>query len=353
MSSQTEAHDLVRMAHAFQQTQLLLTADELGTFTALRDGPLTEERLRAKLGLHPRGTRDFLDTLVAHDLLRRTGEHYANNEVAMRRLDSTSPESYLGGVLNLSRQLYPLWSKLPESLRTGKPQIDLSDAFSPDSPDASGHLAAFHRAMADVTRMTAPAVKDALDWRQYRTFVDVGGSTGTLSAELIRAYPWLRASCFDLAATEPHFRDTVAELGLAGEIAFHVGDFFTDPLPEADVLVLGRVLHDWNVTQRRKLLAKAYQAVRPGGAVVVYDAMIDDDRRTRRDALLLSLNMLLYSAGGGEYTFRELSGWLRESGFIEPVAHPIPCGDGTVAVAFKEPRRTPPAEISRNTRGRA
>jgi SAM-dependent methyltransferase len=325
---------IMAMARSFYPSQLLLTAVRLEVFTALADGPKTEQALRERVNLHPRGSRDFFDALVSQGLLVRDGELYANGSTAQQHLDRNKPESYLGGFLALSGQIYPLWANLAESLRTGKPQVNEDHIFEIYQGPIEQQRE-FFATMATVTRMSAPELAKVLDWSHHMSFVDVGGSTGTLSAELVKAHPHLKATCLDLPLLERHFDETVAELGVADKVAFRAADFFTEPLPEADVVILSHILHDWDVEQRKELLRKAFAAVNPGGAVLVLDTMIDDERKSRGHALLFSLDMLLFSPGGSEYTFGELTGWLAEAGFVNPSAHLIARDFETLAIAYK------------------
>jgi hypothetical protein len=325
---------VLRMARSFYPSQLLLNAVQLGVFTALGEGPATGEQLRERLDLHPRAARDFFDALVAHELLVRNGELYSNCATADLHLNQNKPDSYLGGFFSTTAKIYPLWGNLADSLRTGKPQVNQDHIFEIYQGPVEEQRE-FFDTMAGVTRMVAPDVVRALDWSRYKSVVDVGGSTGTLSAEIARAHPHLQTTCLDLPLIKPHFEDKIARLGLAGQVEFHSCDFFTEPLPEADVLVFGHILHDWNVEERQALLDKAFSAVRPGGAVLVFDMMIDDERRSRSHALLSSLDMLLFSPGGSEYTFAELSGWLLTAGFSGPSAHSIAHDFETLAIAYK------------------
>lgn len=121
----------------------------------------------------------------------------------------------------------------------------------------------------------------------------------------------------------PVFEGFVAAHGLADRLTFHGGDFFSDPLPQADVYVMGQILHDWNLEQRQFLLQKAYNALPEGGTLIVYDAMIDDERRHNTYGLMLSLNMLIDTEGGSEYTVTDATQWLQAAGFAEVSARPL------------------------------
>ncbi|MCB1091578.1 MAG: methyltransferase, partial [Verrucomicrobiae bacterium] len=115
----------------------------------------------------------------------------------------------------------------------------------------------------------------------------------------------------------PIFEDYVADNGLTDRLRFAGGSFFTDPLPEADVILYGHILHDWDLEQKKHLLRVAWEALPEGGAVVVYDSIIDDARRENAFGLMMSLNMLVETSGGFDYTGADCQGWMREAGFRE------------------------------------
>jgi uncharacterized protein YijF (DUF1287 family) len=113
-------------------------------------------------------------------------------------------------------------------------------------------------------------------------------------------------------------------------LRFHAGDFFRDPLPEADVLIMGHILHDWNLQQKHLLLQKAYAALPKGGALIVYDAMIDDARSRNVAGLLMSLNMLIETPGGFGYTSADCRGWMKATGFRRTSVVPLTQTDSMV-----------------------
>ncbi|HEX6871397.1 MAG TPA: methyltransferase, partial [Micromonosporaceae bacterium] len=166
-------------------------------------------------------------------------------------------------------------------------------------------------------------------WRDYTSVVDVGGARGNLIASVARAHPHLTATVFDLPQVQPFFDEHMATLGLTGRIGFHPGSFFTDPLPNADVLVIGHVLHDWSPEQRQDLVRSAYRSVRDGGVLVVYDPMLDEDRPSALN-LVISLDMLLTTAGGAEYRPSECRQWMVDAGFTDVTSSPLGFSDTMV-----------------------
>jgi hypothetical protein len=322
---------------AFWGSKAVLSAVEVGVFSVLATGPLPVEPLAEKLGLHRRGARDFLDALVALGLLDRVDGVYSNSPDVDLFLDRAKP-SYIGGLLEMANaRLYPFWGSLTTALRTGLPQNELGsggeDMFATlySDPDA---LRQFLSAMTGVSAGSGRAIAATFEWGRYSTFVDVGTAQGAVPVQLALAHPHLTGTGFDLPAVEPVFRDYVAEFGLSDRIDFRGGDFFADDLPAADVLVMGHILHDWDLARKMTLLAKAYAALPEGGALIVYETLIDDDRRANAFGLLMSLNMLIETSGGFDYTGADCCGWMREIGFRETRVAPL-VGPDSMVVGIK------------------
>lgn len=309
---------IMQLGFGFWASKTLLSAVELGVFTALAGGPLDFEALRGKLGLHQRSARDFLDTLVALRMLERNDGVYANTAESDLYLDA-GKASYVGGILEMAnRRLYPFWGNLTEALRTGRPQNEAKaggDFFAAIYASPQG-LAGFLNAMTGISLPTAHALAARFPWAGVRSVIDIGAAAGSVPVELALAHPHLEAVGFDLPPVRPVFEAYVAQRGLAGRVRFHGGDFMHEDLPSAEVLVMGHILHDWDLEQKRMLVAKAHAALPRGGALIVYDQMIDDDRRKHAAGLLMSLNMLIETPGGFDYTGADCIGWLQAAGFV-------------------------------------
>ncbi|GAA2411575.1 methyltransferase [Actinomadura vinacea] len=310
------AHDVLRMGIAYFQSKVLLSAVELGVFTRLAQEPATEAELRAGLGLHGRAARDFLDALVALGLLRRDRGRYENTPVADTYLDERKP-TYSGGFLTMLDRQFTKWGELTRLLREGGIDYPVEEEKEQhdDMHADPARLRRFMSAMDGINQFTAPALAETYDWGGRRLFADLGGARGNLAAELVKAHPRLDGIVMDLPAVRPVFEEHIDGLGLSGRVRFQGGDFFTDPLPEAEVLILGHVLHDWSPELRAMLVERAYAALPPGGELLVYDVMIDDERRENDFGLLTSLHMMLVSPGGGEYTAADCRAWMRDAGF--------------------------------------
>jgi hypothetical protein len=316
---------ILELGYAFRGAKALMSAVELGVFTELADGPLDGDALRRQLGMAERGARDFFDALVALGLLHRDcGGRYANAAVADLHLDARK-ESYVGGLFeNLNAREYPLWATLTEALRTGRPQtgFEALQHFGPLFSDPQ-RLAFFVRAMTSASLVPAKALAAKFPWGRYETFVDVGTAQGCVPVQIALAHPHLAGAGFDLPILAPSFDRYVKERGLSARIRFVPGDFFADPLPAADVLILGRVLHNWDLVTKRMLLQKAHAALPPGGALIVYERLIDDARSASSIGLLSSLNMLIMTEGGFDFTAADCTGWMRDAGFREMRTEPL------------------------------
>jgi ketosteroid isomerase-like protein/SAM-dependent methyltransferase len=312
---------------AFMSAKVLHSAIEIGVFTELARRPLCAEDLRLRLGLHERGARDFFDALVTLGLLDRHEGVYANTAATATYLGDAGADTYLGGFLEYAgSQWYRSWGKLTDALRTGRSQTHDGDgAFEAIYADPE-LTERFQRAMTGGSLAAAIALPEAFPWRDHRTVVDVGCSDGPLLARLLRAHPHLTGIGVDLPPVAPAFQKTAVRYGVADRMTFTPGDFLAGPLPSADVLILGHVLLDWDLENRRALLAKAYDALPKGGVVLIYDMLIDDERRQNVTSLLLSLHMIVDYRGGSTYTAADCLGWLTDAGFrdcrVKPLAGP-------------------------------
>jgi O-methyltransferase domain/Dimerisation domain len=333
------AEHILQVGLGFWASKALLSAVEMEVFTELSKRPEDLETLRGRLGLHPRAAQDFLDTLVALGFLRRSDGKYSNAPATDLYLDRHKP-SYIGGMLEMANQrLYPHWGHLTEALRTGRQQNEAKDEPGVASPFEAlyadpARLKVFMAAMTGFSRGANLAIAQKVPWSRYRSFADVGTAQGDLAVQVALANPHLSGTGFDLAEVGPVFEEYVGRHGLDGRLRFVAGSFFEDPLPKADVITMGHILHDWNLDEKKMLLRKAYDAVPPGGAVVAYDTVIDDDRSQNAFGLMMSLNMLIETPGGFDYTGADCVGWMREVGFREArVEHLV--GPDSMVVGIK------------------
>jgi SAM-dependent methyltransferase len=308
----------LELGSAFWGSKTLLSAIELGLFSELAaSGPLDADVLRERLGLHERSAQDFFDALVALGMLKRERGEYANTPATDLFLDRLKP-TYVGGMLEMmNARLFGFWNGLTEGLRTGMPQNEAKAGgdFFEALYSEPARLRGFLKAMTGLSAGPATAIAAAFPWERYQTVIDIGCAEGCVPVQVALAHEHVSGGGFDLPEVAPFFDEYVATAGLGERLRFHPGDFFADELPRADVLIMGHILHDWGLDEKRQLLEKAHRALPEGGALIVYESIIDDDRRENAFGLLMSLNMLIETPAGFDYTGAECQRWMREAGF--------------------------------------
>jgi predicted O-methyltransferase YrrM len=332
---------IMQLGWGFFASRTLLTAVELGLFTHLGTGKLTSAQIVERLGLHPRAVPDFPDALVALGLLRRDGDGpealYGNTVETAVFLDKESPQ-YIGGILEMAGdRLYGFWGNLTEALRTGEPQNEMKDTGEPVFTKlyaAPERLEQFMYAMAGVSAGNFRALAQKFDFSRYKTLVDAGGATGQLSCMVAAENPHMRCITADLPPVEPIARRSIEAAGLSHRVSTAVIDFFKDPLPKADVITMGMILHDWNLEKKKHLIKLAYDALPPGGAFIVVESLIDDARRENAFGLLMSLNMLIEFGDAFDYSGADFKAWCSEIGFDRFEIIPL-AGPSSAAVAYK------------------
>jgi hypothetical protein len=321
----------------FWGSKTLLSAIELGVFETLAKGSLGADELRHVLGVHPRSALDFFDALVALGMLRRDESGYGNTPEGDLFLDPAKP-SYVGGLLEMANlRLFGFWDSLTEALRTGEPQNEIksgSGNYFADIYVRPGRLRSFLAGMSGLSIGAAAAIAEAFPWAQYQRVCDLGTAQGMTLVQLLGRHPHLQGIGLDLPPVEPVFNEFAAANGLSEQIRFVVGDFFSDELPEADVYLLGHILHDWGQQEKHTLIKRAYDALPDGGALIVFDAIIDDERRANAFGLLMSLNMLIETPDGADYTGRDCQDWMAAAGFRETYVRPL-VGPDSMVVGIK------------------
>ena len=286
--------------------------------------------------LHPRSARDFFDALVALGMLTRDNGLYANTPETDLFLDKAKT-SYIGGFLEMANaRLYRFWGSLTEGLKTGLPQNEAKEGgnfFSTLYADPV-KLKSFLQSMTGLSMGASQAIAKKFPWKNYQTAFDIGSAQGGLIVQVALAHPHITGGGFDLPVTGPIFEEYIGSFGLSNRLKFIPGDFFKDPLPHADVLSMGHILHDWNLEEKKNLIAKAFDALPEGGACIIFESLIDDERRSNTFGLLMSLNMLIELSGGFDYTGADCTAWLKDAGFRETrVEHLI--GPDSMVIGIK------------------
>jgi acetylserotonin N-methyltransferase len=315
-----EAQPVLDLIDAFRSSKVMFTAVSLGLFDRLEGAPATARELAAEKSCHPDALERLLNACVALGLLGQAGDSYENRPVASRYLRIASPETLTGYILYSNRLLYPLWSHLEDAVREGSPRWDqhfggksgvFDELFSTDESRAT-----FIAGMHGFGLLASPAIVAVLDLGRFSHLCDVGGATGHLAIEACRKYPRLRATVFDLPGVIPHAQRYIAAAGLQDRVGVHGGDFFTDPLPEADLFALGRILHDWSEPKVEALLAKICQRLPAGGGLLICEKVLYPLQDGPLSTNLQSLNMLVCMEGK-ERTAAQYEALTARAGFRE------------------------------------
>lgn len=332
---------ILQAGFGFWSSKVLLTAVSFDLFTTLGQRRLTGAELGGELRIHPRGIRDFFDALVAMRFLERDGDgpeaRYFNTAAGALYLDRNSPR-YVGGILiMLNERLFRFWNDLPEALRTGMPQNEVKHGqkgIFEELYQELPKLEQFMGAMSGLSRINFEAFAEKFDFSSYSSLCDVGGATGLLCIEVAKRHPHLQCISFDLPPVEPVAQRHIAAAGLSDRITTARGDFFSDPLPKADIITMGMILHDWNLEKKKHLIRAAYEALPPGGALIAIESLIDDARRENAFGLLMSLNMLIEFGDAFDYSGAEFREWCSAAGFTRfDVIHLA--GPASAAIAWK------------------
>jgi len=340
-SGEPNPSHIMQVGMGFWPSKVVLSAVELQLFTHLAGDALDGEEIGRRIGLHERAIHDFLDTLVALRLLERDGDgregRYGNTADTAVFLDKNSP-AYIGGILEMSNaRLYRFWGDLTEALQTGEPQNEIKHTGKPMFDELysdPARLEQFMQAMAGISMGNFQALAETFDFSKYETVCDVGGATGRLSMALAARHPHLRCTSFDLPVVAPIAEKAIAAAGLGERVTVGSGDFLTDPLPRADVITMGLILHDWNLERKMHLIRSAHDALPEGGAFIIIENLIDDDRRENAFGLMMSLNMLIEFGDAFDFTGGDFAGWCREAGFRDVRILPL-AGPASAGIAYK------------------
>lgn len=315
--------DIMQTGMSFMRSKVLLAAVKLDLFTTLaKNGPRKASDLGHALGLHPRAWYDFFDALLAMGFLEREGDgpegKYYNTPETETFLDKRRPE-YVGGMLEMCNdRLFRFWSDLDDALKTGQPQNEAKHSQKPMFEELYSdlpRLEQFMSAMAGISHGQFRTFANLFDFSPYKTVCDVGGATGLLSQCIAERHSHMQCISFDLPEVAPIAQRHIDKAGLTDRITTTSGDFFKDPLPKADVITMGKILHDWNLENKLKLIQAAYDALPEGGVFIAIEHLIDDARRENASGLMISLTMLIEFGDAFDFTGADFKEWCSEIGF--------------------------------------
>jgi hypothetical protein len=332
---------IMQIGMGFWASKALLTAVKLDLFTLLATRPLSAKEIKHEKCLNQRGLFDFLDTLTALGFLQKSGNKstaiYSNSADSDLFLDKNKL-SYVGGILEMANnRLYPFWNFLEEGLRSGNPQNEIrtggKSLFEEIYSDVD-KTREFVNAMSGIQTGNFMTFARGFDFSGYSSLCDIGGAGAQLSAQVAINNPHMECISFDLPAVSPIALENISKMGLASRIKIESGDFFTDPFPKADVITMGNILHGWGIRDKKMLMSKAFDALPKGGAFVVLEDIIDNERRENSFGLMMSLNMLIETSEGFNFTLSDFNEWAIECGFSKTSVMPL-TGPTSAVTAFK------------------
>ncbi len=309
---------ILDLIEAFRRSKTMFAAVSLGVFDTLASGPMSLTTLAGTLKADADALERLLDACVNLGLLGRRGDHFEITPAARTYLTKGSPDR-LTGYINYSNDVtWKLWANLEDAVREGTHRW--KQTYGWDGPIFAN---LFHN--EDATReflmgmhgyglISSPQVVAAFDLSRFKCFVDLGGATGHLAIAACQRYPALKAVVFDLAAAVPLARDMASKSTVSDRVHIVAGDFFVDPLPSGDLYAVGRILHDWSEAKIVKLLGRIHEHLPRGGAILIAEKLLTEDRSGPRWAQMQSLNMLT-CAEGKERTLSEYEALLTKAGF--------------------------------------
>ncbi len=304
--------DIRGIATGFQQSRVVLTAFELGLFTAVGSGARTSAEVAADIGTNPRATDRLMNALCAIGLLAKEGGRYSNTAVARRSLVRGEPE-YLAGLMHTAH-LWETWSMLTAAVRKGT-------MVASERPERHGDdwRIAFIDAMHDRARTHALECVRQIGLAGVSSVLDVGGGSGAYAMAFVRAAEGIRATVLDLPEVIPLTRKFLEREGLANRVSTVAGDYLKDSLGrDFDVVFLSAIVHSNATDENRRLIKKCAAALRPRGRVVVQDFVMDEDRVHPPHGAFFALNMLVGTAAGDTFTESEIASWMTEAG-LQPI----------------------------------
>jgi predicted O-methyltransferase YrrM len=334
---------IMQIGTGFWASKVLLSAVKFQIFTTLAERKsMSAAEIKSHLGFKctDRNVFDYLDTLTTFGFLKREGiletAKYSNSINTDFFLDKKKT-SYIGGILEmLNNRLYGFWGNLEAGLLTGHPQNEAKqgdNVFEKIYANADA-LKEFIHAMSGVQMGAFMALAQKFDFSKAKTLVDIGGSAGLLSLMVAKHQPHMSCVTWDLPPVAQVANETIQKFQLQDRVKTAAGDFFKDQFPKADILTMGNILHDWDEETKIMLMKKAYDALPGGGAFVAIENVIDDERNKNAFGMMMSINMLIETGTGFDYTFADFNKWAKQIGFKSTALLPL-AGPTSAAIAYK------------------
>jgi 2-polyprenyl-3-methyl-5-hydroxy-6-metoxy-1,4-benzoquinol methylase len=333
--------NIMQIGMGFWASKVMLTAVKMELFTHLAAGPLKGTEIQSKLNLNDRGLYDFLDCLVAFGFLKREGMKatsiYSNADDVDFFLDKKKP-GYIGGILEMAdHRLYKFWGNLEEGLKTGEPQNEEKNGGTSIFEilySNKEQLHEFLNGMGGAQIGNFMNFAKMFDFSGYKTLCDIGGAGGYLSTQIALHNEHMNCISWDLPPVQPVAQAHIEQMNLSSRVEAQIGDFFQDDMPNVDVITMGNILHDWGKENKLMLIKKAYNSLPEGGALVVIESIIDDERKENAFGMMMSLNMLIETKEGYDFSHADFKELALEAGFKSTSLLDLP-GPSSAVIAIK------------------
>ena len=336
---------IMQIGMGFWASKAVLTAVNFSLFTMLAGSSKKMSEIKSALKLHTidRHIYDWLDALVSLGFLNREGlleqAAYTDSPDTEMFLDEKKP-SYIGGILKMgNNRLYGFWGHLDEALKTGEAQNeshgDSDMNFFNDLYKDSGKLGEFIEAMSGIQMGNFMMLAKKFDFGKYRTMADIGGADGFLSCMIALQHPSVSFITYDLPPVAPLAMKKIDGFNLGHKIKVESGNFLKDPIPSADIITMGNILHGLNENSKQDLIKKVYDALPQNGAFMTIENIIDNQRKENTFGMLMSLNMLIENGDAFDYTMNDFERWAIAAGFKRTELVPL-AGPTSAAIAYKE-----------------
>lgn len=317
---------IMRIALGFAAAKHLFVASAVGLFEALADGPATLDELAAKCGIPPRTLAISAHAVASLGLLERDGNRYRNGAAAAAFL-AGAPGPDLRPMLRFWDQIsYGLWGSLEAAIRAGEGTRQFGGFSAEQQQIFSAGVEAFSSG-------AATALAASYDFGQHRRIMDVGGGTGSFLIPILRRYPELHGTLFELPGACAVARERLAGVAEGARVDVVEGDFFNDPLPARhDALIVANTVHVLSVAHNLDLLRNMRAGVEPGARLLLVDLWMDSSHTEPAAAALMSGEFLVISGEGQAYGEDEAETWLAQTGWRRLERRPL-AGPASVIIA--------------------
>jgi 3-hydroxy-5-methyl-1-naphthoate 3-O-methyltransferase len=327
---------LLQMAQAYRQSAILMAACELKVFTYLSQGPMPAEALAHHCQVPVRGLQRLLNACVVLELLEKEDERYSNTPIAETFLVQ-GKSGYMGNFIRAGAEQYEAWGHLTQAIREDRPMRPHSAEALPTLP--AERVRGYVERLYELGKHNAVAIADLVDLEDVQQMLDVAGGSGIYSITFAQRQPTLRAVVFDLPPIVPFTQEIIADHGMQERVTAHPGNYFVDEFAGGnDLVLLSNSLQTEGGTTCRMLLGKVFEALAPGGQLVIHGVMPNPDRVSPPQPALFPLQMLLSFPEGDAYPAEDICTWAAEAGFADLTVSRLAAPAFTSLIIGRKPR---------------